>query len=391
MTTSSTLRALKGADIFDGETMRKDAAVLIDADKVKAIVSSADIPAAAAVTNLDGGVIVPGYVDLQVNGGGGVMLNAAPTVKTLQTMADAHAGIGATTILPTLVTDTPDITGEAIRAVEDALASGIAGIGGIHLEGPHLAVSRKGAHDPDLIRPMNDRDLEMLVAAAERLPVLKVTVAPESVSREQIRALSKAGILVSLGHTDSSYAVCQESMEAGARCVTHLFNAQSQLGSRETGVVGAAVRLGGLSAGLIADGIHVHPAAMAIAMNGKAGPGRIFLVTDAMATAGTDLQGFTLNGREIRRDGNRLTLADGTLAGAHLDLTTAIRNVVRLCGTPLETALAMATSIPAALIGEDNQIGRLRPGVRADLVHLSADLELLSVFRGGEALEMAKD
>lgn len=383
---AGTRKALTGADIFDGTTLHDSAALLCRNGKVERIVSVADIPADADIEALDGGILAPGYVDLQVNGGGGVMLNAAPTVQTLKTMADAHAGIGATTILPTLITDAPDVTDSAIQAVEDAIEAGISGIAGIHLEGPHLAISRKGAHDAALIRPMDNRDVENLIAAAKRLPVLKVTMAPESVELEKVRALAEAGVLVSIGHTDSTFAVCQEMVEAGARCVTHLFNAQSQLGNREPGVVGAAVRLGGLHAGLIADGIHVHPAAMAIAMNAKAGPGKIFLVTDAMATAGTDLKSFTLNGREIRRESNRLTLADGTLAGAHLDLTTAIRNIVRRCGTPLETALAMATSVPAALIGKDNEVGTLRQGARADLVHLTKEQELLKVFRGGEPL-----
>ncbi|GAA0775796.1 N-acetylglucosamine-6-phosphate deacetylase [Roseibium denhamense] len=377
------VHAFQGARIFDGMSFQDDAALCVHDGKVVRICATADLPEGAEVTDLGGGILAPGFVDLQVNGGGGVMFNSAPALETLKTIAEAHASIGATSILPTLITDTRETTAAAIQAVQQAISEGVPGIAGLHLEGPHLSVARKGAHDADLIRPMEPADLESLLAAAKSLPVLKVTVAPESVKPEQIRALSAAGILVSLGHTDSRFADCQEAVAAGARCVTHLFNAQSQLGNREPGVVGAALQLGDLSAGLIADGIHVHPATMASAIRAKQGPGHIFLVSDAMATAGSTITDFLLNGRKIERRDNRLTLQDGTLAGAHLDLTTAIRNLVHLCGIPLETALAMATSGPAALIGRSEQIGTLRHGANADFVHLSSDLELRSVFRAG--------
>jgi len=379
---ASIRKVFAGADIFDGSRFHKDAVLVTENGKVLDIAAARTIPGDAEQIVLDGGILAPGYVDLQVNGGGGLMFNAAPSAETLKTMAEAHARVGATSFLPTLITDTPDTTARAVEAVS-AAASSIPGISGLHLEGPHLALSRKGAHDPALIRPMTAEDLAALVGAAKRLPVLMVTVAPEAVSPEQIRALSAAGILVSLGHTDSRFDDCEAAAEAGAKCVTHLFNAQSQLGNREPGVVGAALGLGGLSAGLIADGIHVHPVSMAVALRAKQGPGRIFLVSDAMATAGSDIESFTLNGREIRRENNRLTLADGTLAGAHLDLTTAVRNLVELCSIPLQTALAMATSMPAGLIGKDREIGTFQPGARADMVLLSKDLKLISVYREG--------
>ncbi|MBN9673786.1 N-acetylglucosamine-6-phosphate deacetylase [Roseibium aggregatum] len=380
---TSSRKAFVGAEIFDGSQFHEDAALVTGNGRVLGIQALNEVPGTTEKIVLDGGILAPGYVDLQVNGGGGVMFNSAPTVETLTRMAQAHARSGATSILPTLITDTPEVTARAVETVALA-ASKVPGIAGLHLEGPHLALSRKGAHDATLIRPMTAGDLDALVQAAKRLPVLKVTVAPEAVTLEQIRALSDAGVLVSIGHTDCCYSDLAAAAEAGARCVTHLFNAQSQLGNREPGVVGAALQLGALSAGLIADGIHVHPASMSVALHAKQGPGQIFLVSDAMATAGSDIDSFTLNGREIRRETNRLTLADGTLAGAHLDLTTAIRNVVELCGLPLEKALAMATSVPAALIGRDTDIGTLRPGARADMVLLSEDLELMSVYLNAE-------
>ena len=280
------LIAFEGADIFDGTRLWSGHALLVQGAVIRGIVARADVPDTARIQPLDGGTLAPGYVDLQVNGGGGVMFNDAPSLATLATIADAHAGLGATAILPTLITDTPDQTRAAIAAVAAAIAQGIPGIVGLHLEGPHLSRARKGAHDSDLIRAMTQSDVSTLLEAASSLPVLKITIAPESVTPQQMRHLSDAGIILSLGHTDASYDACYRAAQNGVRCVTHLFNAMSQLESREPGLVGAALDHGGLSAGIIADMVHVHPATIAAALRAKRGPGRVFLVSDAMATAG---------------------------------------------------------------------------------------------------------
>jgi len=378
--------ALSGARILTPEGAVEGHALLIEAGRIQGLAPLGEIPAKARHLRLQGGWLAPGFVDLQVNGGGGVMLNNAPRLDSLRKMSEAHARIGATTILPTLITDAPEVVAAAISAVEAAISSGVPGIAGLHLEGPHLAPSRKGAHDPALIRPMDDEDLATLLEAARRLPLLKVTLATESATPEQIRALSGAGVLVSLGHTDASFADCRAAAEAGAACVTHLFNAQSQMGNREPGVVGAALALGTLSAGIIADGIHVHPVSLRNAIRAKTGPGRVFLVSDSMATAGSDIAAFTLNGREIRRSGDRLTLADGTLAGAHLELAQALCNVVEMAGLDVGEAVSMATRYPADLIGRSD-LGRIAIGARADLVHLDEDLCLRRVWRDGLDLE----
>jgi N-acetylglucosamine-6-phosphate deacetylase len=321
--------------------------------------------------DLQGDILAPAYVDLQVNGGGGVMFNDDPSPDTLARIAAAHRGLGTGSILPTLITDTAERTRAAIDAVCVALHAGMDGIGGLHLEGPHIAPSRKGAHDGDLIRPMGADDLAMLLGAAERIPHLMVTLAPESVSPDQVARLAGAGILVSLGHSDADYDTAMAYQRAGARAATHLFNAMSPLTSRAPGLVGAALANGGLSAGLIADGHHVHPATLRLALAAKAGPGALFLVSDAMAPAGMDMREFHLNGRRIRRHNGRLTLDDGTLAGADLDLTQAVNCLVARAGASLAAALAMTTSVPARLIGLPAGIGTITPGTAARLIRLA--------------------
>jgi N-acetylglucosamine-6-phosphate deacetylase len=377
----TTPKAYLGADIFDGHDRHQGCALLIDAGRVAAIQPEADLPAGIERVALAGGLIAPGFVDLQVNGGGGVMLNNAPSVETIRTICKGHATGGTTALLPTLITDTPEITRAAIAATREALAEGVPGLLGLHLEGPHLSLARKGAHDPALIRPMEEADLRALEDLAAALPTLLVTVAPESVRPEQIARLARAGATVSIGHSDCGYASAVAAADSGARMVTHLFNAMSQLGNREPGVVGAALETPALWAGLIADGFHVDPAAIRVALRAKRAPGRIFLVSDSMATTGTDLDEFTLNGRRILRRGGRLTLEDGTLAGADLDLASAVRFMVGTIGLPVDEALRMATAYPAQLIGRDSEIGTLTPGGRADFVWLDDALNVQKTLR----------
>ncbi|MEL6521307.1 MAG: N-acetylglucosamine-6-phosphate deacetylase, partial [Pseudomonadota bacterium] len=267
-----------------------------------------------------------------------------------------------------------EITRAAIEAAKAAISARVPGIVGLHLEGPHLSIARKGAHDATLIRPMGPGDLEQLLLAADVLPVLKVTVAPENVTEEQVQALSGAGVLVSLGHSDADFETCQRYIAAGARCVTHLFNAMSQIGNRAPGLAGAAIANGQVSAGLIADGIHVHPEVMRMAWHAKRAPGRLFLVSDAMAVAGTSETNFELNGRTILRKNGQLRLADGTLAGADLDLTKAISVLVNKVGVGLADALCAATCIPAGLCGLSG--AEMKVGVTrlSDMIRINSDL-----------------
>lgn len=374
-----------GADIFDGARSGPGSLLVEDGRIVEILPPDAKADCAETV-KLDGGVLAPGFVDLQLNGGGGVMFNDAPNVETLTRIAAAHASLGSLTILPTLITDTPEQTRAAVEAVVAAIAAGVPGIAGLHLEGPHLSIARKGAHDPSLIRPIGEGDLAFLCDAARRLPRLLVTLAPESVTDDQIATLSGVGIIVSLGHTDAGIDRCVSATKSGARLATHLFNAMSQLGNREPGLVGAVLATGALDAGLIADGIHVHPEVMRAALRAKTGPGEIFLVTDAMAPAGSNIAQFSLNGREIRREDGRLMLSDGTLAGADLSMARAIRVICNDVGLPRDRALAMATSVPARVLGLSGSCGTLAAGLDADFVHISESLELQAVWQKGQPI-----
>ncbi|HVW94256.1 MAG TPA: N-acetylglucosamine-6-phosphate deacetylase [Devosia sp.] len=376
-----TSHAFTGARLFDGERWHDESALLLGDDGVAGIVPASE--AGADAVRLDGGMLVPGFLDLQVNGGGGILLNDSPTVEGLATICAAQAPYGVTALLPTLITDTREITAATIAAGIAAAEAGLPGFLGLHLEGPHLSLARKGAHDPALIRPMDGADLAALVAARPKLPNLLATVAAETVDPQQIARLSAAGIVVSIGHSDAGYAAVEAAAGAGATMATHLFNAMSQIGNREPGVAGAAISDGRLHAGLIADGIHVHPETIGIALRAKRGPGRIFLVTDAMAVAGTDLASFTLNGRTIHRANGALRLEDGTLAGADLAMIDAIRFMHRTIGLTLEESLRMATVYPAEAIGVSARHGRLGQGSAADFVHLSDDLQVRGTWIGG--------
>lgn len=372
--------ALLGARVFTGDHFLDDHAVLIDGGRIAGLLPRSAVPDGMARQTL-GGLLAPGFVDAQVNGGGGVLFNATPTADGAAALARAHAPHGTTALLPTLITDRPERRGEAVAAVRRAIAEGRPGVRGIHLEGPFLSVARKGAHDPALIRRLTDADVDAL--AETGLETVLVTLAAENASPAQIRRLTEAGVVVSLGHSDATYAVAMAAADAGARGVTHVFNAMSQMAHRAPGVVGATLDHGGLWGGIIADGHHVDPAVLRIALRGKAGPGRLFLVSDAMPPAGSTGDVFALDGRTVTRQGGRLTLADGTLAGSDLTMDAAIRYAVASLGQPLGEALRMASLYPAMFLRLDRAIGRIAPGYAADLVLLGDDLAVRGVWIAG--------
>jgi N-acetylglucosamine-6-phosphate deacetylase len=377
------LVAISAPRIFDSRIWHDASALLVETGRVQAIVPVHAIPDTARRVDLSGS-LVPGFVDLQVNGGGAVLFNNQPDLDAIRTICTAHAQFGTTALMPTLITDTVAIGEAALAAGIDAAKIGVPGFLGLHLEGPHLALARKGTHDPALIRPMEQADLDRLLAARAHLPVLLVTVAPESVSGAQIAELAKAGIIVSIGHSDTDAATADAAFAAGTRLATHLFNAMSQLQNREPGVVGAVLAAPDVFAGLIADGIHVHPTVIRLALAAKQGPGRIFLVTDAMSQTGTDITSFTLNGRTIHRSHGALRLGDGTLAGADLDMIDAVRFMHSKVGLDWEECFRMAALYPAQAAGVDRDHGQLGAGAFANFVQLDEQMGVVSTWIEGE-------
>lgn len=375
--------ALTGARIFDGEAWHDDAALVVGGGVVEGLIA-AHFPTDVERVALHGGMLVPGFIDLQVNGGGGVQFNESPTLESIRTICRTGQRFGTTACLPTLVSDTAETMDQAVEAGLAAAREELPGFLGLHFEGPHLTVGRRGAHDPALIRPFSENDLQRLIHARSGMPAVLTTVAPEAASPAEIESMVRAGIVVSLGHSDAGYDAIADAAAAGATMVTHLFNAQSQLTSREPGVAGAALAIGTLHAGVIADGVHVHPATLAAAIRGKRGPGHIFLVSDAMATAGTDAESFLLNGRTVQRRDGALRLADGTLAGADLTMIGAVRYLHHVVGIGLEEALRAASLYPAEAMRLDERYGHLRRGARADMVLLSESLDVKAVWIAGE-------
>ncbi|MGC1503433.1 MAG: N-acetylglucosamine-6-phosphate deacetylase [Sulfitobacter sp.] len=377
MTGSRAGPAFVGADVFDGiQLLTNHAVVLKNGQPV--ITPRGSVSVDTPLVTLNGGTLMPGFVDLQVNGGGGTLFNDAPNLATLTTIAQAHARLGTRGFLPTLITDTPAQTTAAMKAATAAVAAGVPGILGLHLEGPHLSVARKGAHDADLIRPMDDVDCAELIAAAHILPNLLITVAPESVSMTQIAALSQAGAIIFLGHSDTDYDTAKAAFAAGACGSTHLFNAMSQLSNRAPGLVGATLDTAGAASGLIADGIHVHPATIRAALAANKGPAPVFLVSDAMACAGSDITGFKLGGRDILRKDGRLTLEDGTLAGADISIAQSLHVMIRDVGDVPSQAFARATSLPASVLRDPKGAGNW-PLDLAGLIYLTPDFQVMAV------------
>lgn len=375
--------ALTGARVFTGDRFLDGHAVLLDGARVADVLPAAALPSGIATKDLGGGLLAPGFVDAQVNGGGGVLFNDTTTADGAAGVAAAHRRFGTVACLPTFITDRPDRQARAVAAVRDAIAERRPGVLGIHLEGPHLAAARKGAHDPALIRPMSDADLDALLSTG--LDVVLVTVAAETVTPGQVRRLSRGGVVVSIGHSDATAGQVGAAVDAGARCVTHLFNAMSPLGHRAPGVVGAALDDGRLWGGLIADGVHVDAAALRVALRAKRGPGRLFLVTDAMPPAGSPGDTFTLSGRTATRRGGALSFDDGTLAGADLTMDAALRFAVRELEQPLDEALRMASLYPAEMLGQGGARGRIAAGFAADLVLLTGGLEVRRTWIAGRA------
>lgn len=369
-------RVLRGTSLLDGQS------VLINEGRIEDIVPAAAVRSGRSERiDLGGGLLLPGFIDTQVNGGGGVLFNDAPTVESIRRIGRTHRRFGTTGFLPTLISTDLEVVAQAIDAVRAAMAAGVPGVLGIHIEGPFLSVERKGVHDPAKLRELDDSAVGLLSSLGIGRTV--VTLAPEMTTPHIIGRLADAGVIVSAGHTNATYAEVTEALQHGLRGFTHLFNAMSQLTSREPGAVGAALESRASWCGIIVDGEHIAPAVLRLALRCKPHE-RFMLVTDAMPALGTDIRAFELQGRRITVSGTVCYDESGRLAGSNIDLASCVRNAIDLLGLPLHEAVHMASLYPAEFLGLAEELGRIEPGYRANLVLTDEHLNVRGTWIDGQ-------
>jgi N-acetylglucosamine-6-phosphate deacetylase len=363
------------ARLFDGENWQHNVQLTMVEGKIQQIVA-AD-PATVLPHTL-----VPGFIDVQVNGGGGALFNTAPTLETLRTMVKAHAGFGTTALLPTVITDSVAIMQQTADVVASAIAQQVPGVLGVHFEGPHLSVPKKGVHPVQHIRQLSEA--EMAIYRRTDLGIKLVTVAPENITPEQIKTLVAAGVIVCLGHSNADGATVQAAIAAGATGFTHLYNAMSPLTSREPGMVGVALADPTTWCGIILDGHHVHPTAARLAIAAKP-RGKMLIVTDAMSPVGTTDTEFDFFDGKVTRDGNKLTAETGQLAGSVLDMAGAVQYAISELDVAEAEALRMASLYPAEFLGIAAQRGQIHVGAMADLVLLDEQGQVVQCFIAGQS------
>jgi N-acetylglucosamine-6-phosphate deacetylase len=376
------VKAFHNARMLLADGWRDDACVVVEGDRIAAILS--DAPAGADVIDLGGATLLPGFIDVQVNGGGGLLFNDDPSVETIRVIAETHRRYGTTGLLPTLISDDLSVVEAGIRAVDAAIAAGVPGVLGIHIEGPFLNPVRRGIHSEGKIQPLQDQFLALLESSTRGKTL--VTLAPEAATPAQVARLAAAGVIVSAGHSDAPYETVRDAIDNGLSGFTHIFNAMSPLLNRAPGMVGAALEDPEMFAGIIADGYHLHPATLRVALRAK-GPERLMLVTDAMPSVGSEETVFLIHGREIHRDGDRLLGADNTLAGSTLTMAGAVKGMMEQGRVGLDVAAHMASATPAAFLGLGGQLGRIAPGYRANMVLVDDALDVTRSWIGGEATE----
>tara|TARA_R110002110_G_scaffold415748_1_gene654825 strand:- start:60321 stop:61499 length:1179 start_codon:yes stop_codon:yes gene_type:complete len=375
------LQAVQVPRLFDGEKWRHDYCVIMQGECVVEVLPASSRPSTLPCTVLAEGTLAPGLIDLQVNGGGGVLFNNAPSAATILQIAQAHRHRGTTSLLPTVMSDTPQTMRAAVDAVREVRAAEHGEIAGIHIEGPFFNPLKRGAHHADAIRAPEQDDIDWLCGLTD-IPVL-LTLAPEMLSAAQLQQLKAAGILISAGHTDASYAQMAAAAANGLSGVTHLFNAMRPGSAREPGAVGAALDISTLWASVIADGHHVHAANLRLAQASKA-PGGLLLVSDAMATSDSSDKQFTLYGEPLQEVDGRIVNGDGVLAGSAITLLDAVHFASEHAGIALAECLRMASLYPAIVLQTDHVMGRIAAGYRADLVHFDDDFNVLGTWVAGE-------
>jgi N-acetylglucosamine-6-phosphate deacetylase len=377
------MQALRHARVLLDDGFADDRVVLLSDGRIEAVVERSDARVAKAEPlDLGGAYLLPGFIDCQVNGGGGVLFNDDPSVDTIRTIGAAHRRFGTTAFLPTLISEDFTVIARAIKAVREAIRTRVPGVIGVHIEGPFINEARRGAHDSAKIRDLDTRDMALL-SSLETGRTL-VTLAPEMTTPATLRHLAREGVVLSAGHTDGTFEEVSAALKNGVRGVTHLFNAMSPLHHREPGAAGAALADPDCWCGLIVDGQHVHPAVLKIALAAKRAD-RFMLVTDAMPSVGAAQDSFMLQGRRIHVKDGICVDENGILSGSAIDMATSVRNCVEMLGLPLERAARMASTYPAQFLGVDREMGRIAPGCRANLVALDASLRVRSTWIDGAA------
>jgi N-acetylglucosamine-6-phosphate deacetylase len=370
-------RLLTGEGIVSGQTL------LLAGPRIEALVDPKDSRCLGSeVVDLGGQLLLPGFIDVQVNGGGGVLFNDDPSPESIRTIGEAHRRFGTTGFLPTLISDDLDTVDRAITAVQTCLDTGMPGVLGIHIEGPFLNRVRRGVHDAKHLRPLDDSLISLVSRLRNGRTVL--TLAPEMTTPEIIAKLAAGGIVVSAGHSDASFAQTSQAIAHGLRGFTHLFNAMARLDSRAPGIVGAALYDLNTWCGIIVDGHHVHPIMLQLALRCK-GHDRFMLVTDAMPAVGSASPSFMLQGRTITVVDGICRDENGTLAGTALDMATAVRNAVSMLGLDIAEAARMAGQYPAEFLGLGHELGRIAPGYLANLVLMNDELKVQKTWIEGQA------
>ena len=376
--------ALTNCDIYTGDEVLSEHALVVSDGTITDVIPFRDVPSDVEVLNLDGQSVAPGFIDLQVNGGGDALFNDDPSRDQIRRIVLAHRQFGTTDILPTYITGPVDGMLSAIGAVEQYEADGLEGVLGIHFEGPAINAAKAGVHDKHWIR--TDHLEELLTVyhrASERLQAVLVTLAPEVVGHEFVHELRSCGVRVAAGHTDATGEQITAALDQGLSLGTHVWNAMSPLTSRDPGVVGALLHDDRVWCDFIADGYHVDFTTLSIAVRAKP-RGRAFLVTDAMSPVGGKRGGYRLGPFDVRVEEGRCVTEDGTLAGSALDLATAVRNCIQIMGVPKDEALRMASLYPAQYLGVDDRLGRIRRGYKAHIAVFDNEIHVSNVLVEGE-------
>ena len=376
-------QAITGSKLFNGKKFIEHKALLIDDQHIAGIVNEDAIPTDFQVKKLEGGILSPGFIDLQVNGGGGKLFNNSPDKESLNTIISAHQYFGTTSIMPTVISDSLNILQKCTDTISNEIDNNHSLLG-IHIEGPFFNVKYRGVHQKQYINTINASYLN-LFETLDKFPVM-LTLAPECISIKQLKHLKSLGFKILAGHTDANYDQLEEAVKYGLDGFTHLFNAMGQISAREPGVVGSAFDFDETSASIIVDLHHVHPSLINLSFKQKP-KGKLFFVSDSMATINHGEPSFELYDEVVSESNGRIINSEGKLAGSSITQIDAIKNAYQKCSIPLESAISMATLYPAEYLGVSDYIGQLKKGYRADLTHFDSNFHVQNVWLAGKQIK----